>query len=121
MQDIATEIMPLTPENVTAVIESVGAKRAESAGPGTERRMSARWQFDGVVEFRDDGADDPEFGTLGNISEGGLCMKCDHDVAIGGSLDLAIHTDAATLTGSGTVMGSHEAHDGWLVRVRFDI
>lgn len=120
MQDIVTEIVPLTPENVAIVIESVDARLPESRH-GTERRMSARWQFDGVVEFRDGGADDPEFGTLGNISEGGLCMKCDRDVAVATGLDLAIHTGVATLTGSGTVMGSHEAHDGWLVRVRFDI
>lgn len=119
MQDIATEIVPLTPESVAAVVESVGARQAGS-GPGAERRGSDRWQFDGVVEFRD-GSDTPEFGTLGNISAGGLCMKCDRDMAAGAALDLAIHTGSATLIGAGTVAGSHEADDGWFVRVRFDV
>lgn len=118
MQD-TTEIVPLTPESVAVVVESVGTRQARS-GPGAERRSSERWQFDGVVEFRD-GSDTPEFGTLWNISAGGLCMKCDRDMAVGGALDLAVHTEAATLTGGGTVAGSHEADDGWLVRVRFDV
>lgn len=124
MQDIATEIVELTARNIAAAV-SIGTRQA-GTGPGAERRSSARWQFDGVVEFRDSGdgedfADGPEFGILGNISEGGLCMKCDRSVAVGNTLDLGVHTGASTLTGRGTVVGSHEAEKRWLVRVRFDV
>lgn len=122
MQDIATEIVPLTPESVAAVVKSVGI-RQESA---PERRGSTRWQFDGVVEFRDsaDGkefADGPEFGTLGNISAGGLCMKCDREVATGNILDLGVHTGVSTLIGRATVVGSQETGECWLVRVKFNV
>lgn len=124
MQDIATEIVPLTPESVAVVVKSVGV-RQESVSE-TERRSSVRWQFDGVVEFRDsmDGkefANGPEFGTLGNISACGLCMKCDRDLAMGNILDLGVHTGVSTLIGRGIVVGSHDAGDFWLVRVKFNV
>lgn len=122
--DIAMEIVPLTAESIGATVAGcVGIAQADRRGPwrmNKGRRRLARWELDGVVEFHD--SLEPEFGTLGNIGVGGLCMKCDRSIDRGVRLELSVHTEKLTLVGRGTVLGSHEMDDDeWFVRIEFDL
>jgi len=80
---------------------------------GGERRRTARWLVDGIVWWG------KSSGRLLNMGGGGLAMLCEDPPEEGGLLEIAVHTDAATLEGEARVLEVKDADDGAFVRLAF--
>jgi len=81
---------------------------------GRERRRTARWMVDGVVWWAESS------GRLLNMGGGGLAMLCGDDPPEEGSLlEIAVHTDPATLEGEARVLEVRGTDDGAFVRLAF--
>lgn len=102
------EIVKLTRDGIARLV----AKRAEeedaprpTADQGHERRRAIRWPFPGTVEIRVCGCDSSQlwFGSILNLSEGGLGMTCDRKFPLGTELEISVHLPEASFYGRCTV------------------
>ena len=90
---------------------------------GDEHRQWPRWPFPGTIEFWPVDGDGTQqwFGTIRDVSEGGIGCITDKDFASGTQLDIAFHLPEASFYGKATVCHcSPTIHDQFMVGMQFD-
>jgi len=110
-----TGIRRLTPTSAYEVAQIMRAvPLPDLSVGGQERRRTARWMVDGIVWWGESS------GRLLNMGGGGLAMLCvDDPPGEGDSLEIAVHTDAATLEGGARVLEVRDTDGGAFVRLAF--
>ena len=114
----ADEILPLTRETVTRLLES---RRSSEGSPELAKREVPRWAFPGAVELwvPKRGAEVHTLGVCQNLGERGVGVRCDEALKVGTTLPVAIHQPEASLHGKGIVRHCTPRGSGFLVGIEF--
>lgn len=116
----AENIVKLTPETLTELLESRTPQTIEKDGPG--RRNRERWPFPGTVEVwlpEQCYGDRHLLATLHNLSLGGLAMRTRRPIPTHTVLSLAIHLPELSGYGRAVVRHCTGATVGYLVGAEF--
>lgn len=115
------EIVKLTRKRVGDILKSRrNAQPLASRNTAEDRRQHPRWPFKGAVELWPDGTDGRTLhATCMNISESGIGLRCDEQLQMGDSMEVAVHIPEMTLCGQAIVRYCAEANDEYIVGMEF--
>ncbi len=117
------EIVKLTRKRIASILK--GRRSAEPLAEnhsGTERRRAPRWPFNGAVEIWPEGSGNRStvHGACLNISETGLGLKCEQQLTVGESMEVAVHLSEMTVCGRAVVRYCAEVRGEYMVGMEFE-
>jgi hypothetical protein len=114
------EIVELTREGICKLLEK-RRKETDDKHAGRERRTAPRWPFAGTVEIWSDDrqAMIPCLGSLRDLSQSGLGMKCDGFFEPGTEIEIAVHVPEASFCGRGIVRYCKQVRREFMTGVEF--